>query len=144
MTFKELFTLITRVGEFSKTILLGDPDQSDLNGRSGFIKMIECFDDEESRSNGVFIFRFTEDDIVRSGLVLALDAADRNSCGGQPTTNLLTYSNALNNAIWVGYCGSTSNITYNTTDITDPIGTNTAVKIARNNVAVCGGGGNVS
>jgi hypothetical protein len=83
-------------------------------------------------------------DLVQNGLVLAYDAADKNSCGGQPTTNLLTYSNALNNAIWVGYCGSTSNITYNTTDITDPIGTNTAAKIARNNVAVCGDVGAVA
>jgi phosphate starvation-inducible PhoH-like protein len=69
LTFKELFTLITRVGEFSKVFILGDPEQSDINGKSGFIKMISQFDDEESRANGIHVFRFTEDDIVRSGLV---------------------------------------------------------------------------
>lgn len=69
MTYKELFTLITRTGEFSKVFILGDPDQSDINGKSGFIKMISNFDDDESRQNGIHVFRFTEDDIVRSGLV---------------------------------------------------------------------------
>jgi phosphate starvation-inducible PhoH-like protein len=69
MTYKELFTLITRTGEFSKVFILGDPEQSDINGKSGFIKMIGHFDDEESRANGIHVFRFTEDDIVRSGLV---------------------------------------------------------------------------
>ena len=70
-TFKELFTFITRIGEFSKVFVLGDPEQSDLkNGnRGGFEQMISYFDDEESRQNGIHVFRFTEDDIVRSGLV---------------------------------------------------------------------------
>ena len=69
MTYKELLTLITRTGEFSKVFILGDPEQSDINGKSGFIKMLGHFDDEESRQNGIHVFRFTEDDIVRSGLV---------------------------------------------------------------------------
>lgn len=69
MTYKELFTLITRTGEFSKVFILGDPEQSDINGKSGFIKMMSHFDDDESRQNGIHVFRFTEDDIVRSGLV---------------------------------------------------------------------------
>ena len=49
--------------------ILGDPDQADINGRSGFRKMISYFDDEESVSNGIHVFRFTDDDVVRSGLV---------------------------------------------------------------------------
>lgn len=69
MTFKELFTLITRAGEFSKMFILGDPEQTDINGKSGFIKMINLFDDQESRDNGIHVFKFTDDDIVRSGLV---------------------------------------------------------------------------
>lgn len=69
MTYKELFTLITRTGEFSKMIILGDPEQSDINGKSGFIKMLSHFDDEESRENGIHVFRFNDNDIVRSGLV---------------------------------------------------------------------------
>lgn len=69
LTYKELFTLITRTGEFSKVFILGDPEQNDINGKSGFIKMVGHFDDDESRQNGIHVFRFTEDDIVRSGLV---------------------------------------------------------------------------
>lgn len=69
MTYKELFTLITRTGEFSKVFILGDPEQSDINGKSGFIKMVNMFKDEESRQNGIHAFEFTEEDIVRSGLV---------------------------------------------------------------------------
>lgn len=69
MTYKELFTLITRTGEFSKVFIIGDPDQADINGKSGFIKMISQFEDQESRDNGIHVFRFTDDDIVRSGLV---------------------------------------------------------------------------
>jgi phosphate starvation-inducible protein PhoH and related proteins len=69
LTFKEMFTLITRTGEFSKMFICGDPDQSDINGKSGFLKTISYFDDDESRANGIHVFRFTDDDIVRSGLV---------------------------------------------------------------------------
>jgi phosphate starvation-inducible PhoH-like protein len=69
MTYKELLTLITRTGEFSKVFILGDESQSDINGKSGFIKMIGQFDDEESRKNGIYIFKFGTEDIVRSGLV---------------------------------------------------------------------------
>lgn len=69
MTKKELITLITRVGEFSKLFICGDPDQSDINGKSGFLPIMTSFDDEESRNHGIFVFKFTEEDIVRSELV---------------------------------------------------------------------------
>ncbi len=68
-TYKEIFTLITRIGEFSKVFILGDPDQSDINGKSGFIKMVSYFDDEESKINGIQVFKFTDEDILRSKLV---------------------------------------------------------------------------
>ena len=69
MTKKELITLITRVGEFSKLYVCGDPDQSDINGKSGFSSVMNVFDDDESRENGIYTFKFEEEDIVRSGLV---------------------------------------------------------------------------
>lgn len=69
LTYKELYTIITRIGEFSKVFIIGDPEQSDINGKSGFIKMISHFEDDESRENGIQVFRLTENDIVRSGLV---------------------------------------------------------------------------
>lgn len=70
-TAKEIVTLMTRVGQFSKCFILADPDQSDLsNGKSGgFEKIRSVFSDEESRANGIYHFDFTEDDIKRSDLV---------------------------------------------------------------------------
>lgn len=69
MTHKEILTLITRVGEFSKVFVLGDVDQTDIGAKSGFKKMFDAFNDDESKSNGIYTFEFTEDDIVRSKLV---------------------------------------------------------------------------
>lgn len=69
MTQKEIITLITRTGEFSKVFVIGDPDQSDIGHKSGFMKIASLFNDDESRAQGMFTFEFTEEDIVRSGLV---------------------------------------------------------------------------
>ncbi len=69
LTSKELLTVVTRVGRFSKLIVTGDPDQADINGSSGFRHFCDLFNDEESRANGVHYFSFTKDDIVRSELV---------------------------------------------------------------------------
>ena len=70
-TQKEIVTLMTRVGEFSKCFILADPDQSDLAyGKSGgFEKLQSTFSDEESKEKGIYSFHFTEDDIKRSDLV---------------------------------------------------------------------------
>jgi phosphate starvation-inducible PhoH-like protein len=68
-TFKELVTLITRIGENSKLIICGDMMQSDINGKTGFHDMIKLFDCEESRDRGIHCFRFTEDDILRSAIL---------------------------------------------------------------------------
>lgn len=79
MTFKEILTLITRTGERSKVFIIGDPAQSDINGKSGFNKMIEVFNDQESRENGIYVFKFDEEDIVRSGLVRFIAKKVKNS-----------------------------------------------------------------
>lgn len=69
MSKRELKTLMTRMGQFSKTIICGDPEQSDLPyGKSGFIDVYNLFNNEESRENGIFCVEFTEEDIVRSEL----------------------------------------------------------------------------
>lgn len=65
-TFKELTTLITRLGEGSKLFICGDYNQSDINGKSGFKKIKDIFSDEESKNWGIYSFSFTKDDIVRS------------------------------------------------------------------------------
>jgi len=68
-TRKELITLMTRTGEFSKVFLLGDPQQSDINSKSGFKDIFNLFNDDSSKDNGIFAFEFTEEDILRSALV---------------------------------------------------------------------------
>lgn len=67
--FKELLTTISRLGEYSKLVFLMDPDQSDINGRSGALPMFDLFNTEESKKNGIHCFSFTKEDIVRSGIL---------------------------------------------------------------------------
>jgi phosphate starvation-inducible protein PhoH and related proteins len=66
---KELTTVITRIGKFSKFVICGDPSQSDINGRSGFMKMYDLFNDETSKENGIHCLSFSKEDIVRSGIL---------------------------------------------------------------------------
>lgn len=69
MTFRELTTLLTRLGEFNKVILCGDPDQSDLpKGKSGFAEMYELFNNAESMEKGIHCIELGKEDIVRSEL----------------------------------------------------------------------------
>lgn len=67
---ESLFLCSTRAGEGSFVILEGDSQhQNDLGKRSGFKKFCEIFDDDESKENGIHIFRFGVEDIVRSDFV---------------------------------------------------------------------------
>lgn len=71
LTLREIVTILTRIGNFTKLFLLADPTQSDLtNGKSGgFERVQKLFDDEESRNMGIIQFEFDEEDIMRSLLV---------------------------------------------------------------------------
>lgn len=80
MTKRELVTLVTRIGEFSKLFLCADPDQSDINKKSGLLAMANLFDDDESREQGIHVFRFTEENIVRSALCKYLLLKLKNFC----------------------------------------------------------------
>jgi len=66
---REMVTAITRLGQFSKMIFVADPDQSELNGSSGFLPLFDLFNDEESRKQGIHCFSFTKADVVRSGVL---------------------------------------------------------------------------
>jgi|GEM_PF-494133 len=69
LTIRELQTLFTRMGEFSKMIICGDPDQSDLPyGKSGFNTVYKAFDNDDAKAHGVHCVELTEDHIVRSEL----------------------------------------------------------------------------
>jgi phosphate starvation-inducible protein PhoH len=67
-TTDELVTAVTRLGEHSRIWVLGDPNQSDLTGKSknDFVQFCNKLNDEECRDNGIESFDFDVDDIVRS------------------------------------------------------------------------------
>jgi len=69
-SIREIVTVLTRIGKFSRAFILADPMQSDLkNGqRGGFEKIFHIFDNEESRKMGIETFEFATEDIVRSEL----------------------------------------------------------------------------
>lgn len=69
LTHNELVTILTRFGENSKFIVVGDTNQSDINGKSGFAPIFKCFDNDESEEQGVFTFKFSDDEIVRSEIL---------------------------------------------------------------------------
>jgi len=68
-TFKELTTLMTRLGENSQLFICGDYMQSDINGKSGFKDMFDLFNDEQSREKGIHCFAFGIEDIKRSEIL---------------------------------------------------------------------------
>ena len=70
-TQKEIITVLTRLGQFSRCFVLADPNQTDLpSGKGGaFERMFQLFSDDDSRANGVRSFQFNDDDIMRSELV---------------------------------------------------------------------------
>ena len=69
LTKSELITIMTRFGEDCKMVIIGDTLQSDINGRSGFAEIYDKFNDKESEENGIYCFKFTEKDIMRSKML---------------------------------------------------------------------------
>lgn len=66
---REIHTLMSRIGEFSKVFLCGDPEQSDLPlGKSGFNIVYELFNNDEAKKHGIYCMELGEEDIVRSEL----------------------------------------------------------------------------
>jgi phosphate starvation-inducible protein PhoH len=71
-SFKEIVTVLTRMGEGCRCFILADPMQTDLkneNIQGGFEGLSKVFSDEESINMGVYSFDFTEEDVMRSDLV---------------------------------------------------------------------------
>lgn len=69
LSVNEIKAVVTRLGEDSKMVLMGDPDQSDLPN-SGLAWLTALVKKHQLADVG--IVEFTVDDIVRSGLVGAL------------------------------------------------------------------------
>ena len=68
-TYKELTTLVTRIGENCKLFICGDFMQSDINGKSGFAPMFDLFNDRQSVDMGIHAFKFGKEDILRSEIL---------------------------------------------------------------------------
>lgn len=68
-TFKEITTLLTRIGEGSKIFLCGDFMQPDIKATNGFQDFYHLFSGEDSQKHGIHTFEFTEDDIKRSEIL---------------------------------------------------------------------------
>lgn len=66
---KELITLLTRIGENTKLFICGDAMQSDIGSKSGFMKIYDVFNNEESENKGVYCFQFEEEEIMRSEIL---------------------------------------------------------------------------
>jgi len=66
-SIKEIYTIATRIGEFSKVFMCGDPEQSDLpKDKSGFNMFYRMFNTEEAKDQGIYCVELTEEDIMRS------------------------------------------------------------------------------
>jgi phosphate starvation-inducible PhoH-like protein len=70
-SLKEIITVLTRLGHFSRCFVLADPFQTDLNSNKtgGFKTLKRLFSDEESMAYGMRAFKFNEDDVMRSEMV---------------------------------------------------------------------------
>ena len=74
VTPTEMKMFLTRAGKNCTVIVDGDADQCDLSGPSGLMDAVHRL----CNVDGVRIIEFTEDDIVRSGLVRSVLKAYRN------------------------------------------------------------------
>jgi phosphate starvation-inducible PhoH-like protein len=70
----EMKMFLTRIGQNCVVVVDGDPEQCDLNGPSGLNDAVNRLE----HIPGVSVVEFTEDDIVRSGLIKDILIAYRN------------------------------------------------------------------
>jgi len=68
LSVHDLLLITTRMGRFSKLILIGDIRQSDIKN-SGFEKIYNLFDDKKSFDKGIVAFKFGTDDIMRNDIL---------------------------------------------------------------------------
>jgi phosphate starvation-inducible PhoH-like protein len=69
---EELYTMLTRVEEGAKLILIGDPNQSDIKGTNGIDWLCKFVDKNVELQSYIKVIKATSDDIVRSGLCKAM------------------------------------------------------------------------
>jgi len=68
LSIHDLLLITTRMGKFSKLILIGDIRQSDIKN-SGFDKVYNLFEDKKSLEKGIITFKFGSEDIMRNDIL---------------------------------------------------------------------------
>jgi phosphate starvation-inducible PhoH-like protein len=68
-TPKQMKMVLTRIGENSQVVMTGDPNQSDIKGTNGLVDIVTRLDNVPD----IGIVRFTEEDIVRHGIVKIIE-----------------------------------------------------------------------
>lgn len=70
LTTAELTTILTRFGENTKYVVIGDSFQSDIGAsKNGFSKIRNVFNTPESEEKGIHNFIFSENEVVRSQIL---------------------------------------------------------------------------
>jgi phosphate starvation-inducible PhoH-like protein len=69
LTTAELTTILTRFGENTKYVVIGDSFQSDIGSKNGFSKIRTAFNDQESEDKCIHNFVFSENEVVRSQIL---------------------------------------------------------------------------
>lgn len=72
VTPDEMYTIITRLAEGSKLIIIGDPTQNDLKRGNGIDWLKSFVNDNPELKDEICVVEATSDDIVRSGLCKAV------------------------------------------------------------------------
>jgi phosphate starvation-inducible protein PhoH len=65
---EDFLLVMTRMATFSTLFICGDAQQSDIK-QSGFCKVYDLFNNEESKNRGIHTFEFGKEDIVRSEIL---------------------------------------------------------------------------
>lgn len=68
-TIDQMLTVITRLGEHGKLIVIGDTKQSDIKDKTGYRNVFETFNNIESHELGIISIQFDVNDIKRSNLL---------------------------------------------------------------------------
>ena len=64
----DLTLVLSRLGKFSKLLIIGDTKQSNVKG-NGFDSAFKIFDNQESKDNGIHCFKFGIEDIMRNDVI---------------------------------------------------------------------------
>lgn len=67
--FKELSTVMTRLGQYSKMMIIADPNQSDINGNSAFQPLFDWFNQPSLKEKGIHCLALGREDIKRSEIL---------------------------------------------------------------------------